>query len=102
MSAPDSELCFSSISVLEIGIKCRNRKLVLPEPIASWFPKTIARLELRERPLQSAIAIRTASLDWDHRDPAERILVATALSEDMLIITSDAAINSFALARVIW
>lgn len=90
MLAPDSELYFSSISALEIGIKCRNRKLVLPESIASWFPKTIARLELRELPLQSAIAIRAASLDWDHRDPADRILVATALSEDMMIITSDA------------
>jgi PIN domain nuclease of toxin-antitoxin system len=102
MSAPDSELYFSSISALEIGIKCRNRKLVLPEPIASWFPKTIARLELREVPLQSAIAIRAASLDWDHRDPADRILVATALSEDMMLITSDAAIDSFAPTRVIW
>lgn len=102
MSAPESELYFSSISALEIGIKCRNRKLVLPEPIASWFPTTIARLELRELPLQSAIAIRAASLNWDHRDPADRILVATALIEDMMIVTSDATIGSFAPARVIW
>jgi PIN domain nuclease of toxin-antitoxin system len=102
MSTPDSELYFSSISALEIGIKCRNRKLVLPEPIASWFPKTVARLELREVSLQSTIAIKAASMDWDHRDPADRILVATALTMDMMIVTSDAAIDSFVPARVIW
>ncbi len=102
MSRLDAELFFSPISALEIGIKCRNQKLTLPEPVETWFPQTVARLGLREVPLLSTIAIQAASLNWEHRDPADRVLVATAVSENMLLVTADTTIGKYAPALVIW
>jgi PIN domain nuclease of toxin-antitoxin system len=102
MADADAELFVASISALEIGTKVRNGKLTLPEPLSAWFPRTTATLGLREIPLRSDIAIRATSLAWDHRDPADRILVATATIEDLVIVTADSVIGRFAPARVIW
>jgi PIN domain nuclease of toxin-antitoxin system len=42
-----------------------------------------------------------AELSWDHRDPADRIIVVTAQQRDAVLITSDRTIASF-YAKTIW
>jgi PIN domain nuclease of toxin-antitoxin system len=39
-------------------------------------------------------------LDWDHRDPADRVVVALATQRQARLITKDSVINDFYLATV--
>ncbi len=48
------------------------------------------------------IAVEAAKLPWDHRDPADRFIVATARVEQSALVTSDTEIQESRLARCIW
>ena len=54
-------------------------RIELPEDISTWRDQ-ILELGFIEIPLDSQIAIRAASLNSFHADPADRFIVATALS----------------------
>jgi PIN domain nuclease of toxin-antitoxin system len=44
---------------------------------------------MREIPLSAEIAMRAADLENLRRDPCDRIIVATALVEDAVLLTAD-------------
>jgi PIN domain nuclease of toxin-antitoxin system len=41
------------------------------------------------------------SLRWDHRDPFDRVLVAQATVEELVLVTVDAAITRLPVPRVL-
>ncbi|MEH1800023.1 MAG: hypothetical protein V7L02_10945 [Nostoc sp.] len=45
--------------------------------------------------------MESVNLEWDHRDPVDRVVVALARSNQAAIITSDKAIANF-YSEVIW
>lgn len=45
------------------------------------------------------LMLRATSLDWPHGDPADRMLVATAMVHDLDLITADRVILEFARAN---
>jgi PIN domain nuclease of toxin-antitoxin system len=47
---------------------------------------------MREKPLSAEIALLAAELDELHGDPIDRIIVATALVEDAVLLTADRSI----------
>ncbi|MEH1776922.1 type II toxin-antitoxin system VapC family toxin [Nostoc sp.] len=47
------------------------------------------------------IWMESVNLEWDHRDPVDRVVVALARSNQAAIITSDKAIANF-YSEVIW
>ncbi|MDI1442904.1 type II toxin-antitoxin system VapC family toxin [Polyangium sp. 6x1] len=96
------ELHVSAISALEIAIKVAKRRLELPLPPEAWFPRVVDRYRLREVPVDSAIAARSARVGLDHADPADRIVVTTAILLDMTVLTSDQRIRSFQAVRSLW
>ena len=102
LAEENSELFFSPISALEIGIKQRKGRLILPDLAARWFPQVVAAMGAREVPVVAAIALTAAALEWEHRDPADRIIVATALREGMPVVTSDSAIANYHAVQVVW
>jgi PIN domain nuclease of toxin-antitoxin system len=52
----------------------------------------VAHLELL--PVTAAIWARSVELRWDNRDPADRVIVATASLNDLPIVTKDDRISS--------
>ncbi|MDB5664571.1 MAG: domain nuclease [Cypionkella sp.] len=52
--------------------------------------------------MNPAIATRAGLLDWDHRDPFDRILAATALAGGMDFISADTAFDTIPGLRRIW
>jgi len=69
----------SAISALEIAIKVARRKLVLPLEPAAWYPKVLERYRVREVPLTGLIALRAPLVNLVQADPADRIVVSTAI-----------------------
>ena len=85
----------SAISALEIALKVRSGKLRLPMPNLDWWERAISHHHLNVLDSDPAILIRSAELPPIHRDPADRIIVATALREMAPVVTSDARFSQY-------
>ena len=53
-------------------------------------------------PISIDIAIASALLDFNHSDPADRIIIATALDLNIPLITKDDKISSFKKIKCFW
>ena len=94
-------VCLSSISIWEIGVKTKKDKLDLPLSIRD-YAENLGRIDRVEvLPVDMRTWIGNLELDWDHRDPADRTIVATAKLHDCPLVTSDAVIHGF-YSRAIW
>ncbi len=79
----------SSISVWEIGLKIKNQKLDIGMPIETYSQHLKELQSLEILPVDTAIWLKNLALDWEHRDPADRTIVATARSLRCALATSD-------------
>lgn len=99
--ATADRIAVSSISIWEIGVKVNKGKLSIPLPV----PELAERLERVDRLDLLAVDLRTwlmvLDLDWAHRDPADRTIVATATLLACPLLTPDSRIQAF-YAQSIW
>ena len=65
----------SPISTMEIVRKWRSGKLPCPDP-ETWLDLALEGFEIL--PITEPIARLAATWDWEHRDPADRLIAATA------------------------
>jgi len=92
----DNELFVSTISTLEIGCLVTSGKVELTIPLADWIEKSLASLDCATLELSHADALEAYSLPAEfHRDPADRILVATARSRGLSLVTADQRILGY-------
>ena len=91
----------SSISIWEIGIKVARGGLSIPLPVREYAERLerIARVEVL--PVDTEIWLANLEFSWDHRDPSDRTIVATAVVNDCPLVTSDRAMRSF-YPRTVW
>jgi len=84
-----NELWLSPISVGELIVLLRKRRLQLPPDIAAWVTTTMADLKLTEAPLTVEVALAVSSFNFPHGDPADHFLAATAKIFDLTLVTAD-------------
>ena len=89
------QMTISSISVWEIGLKVKRGRLEIPLSISDYVERLQKLEKLEILPVEVETWLLNLALDWKHRDPADRTIVATALQLDCPLITSDYAIRSF-------
>ena len=91
----------SSISIWEIGIKIKRRKLFIPIQLRTYVEKLklVDRLEVIS--VDDEIWLRNLELAWNHKDPADRTIVAMASIRDCALITSDKTIRRF-YKQTVW
>jgi PIN domain nuclease of toxin-antitoxin system len=85
----------SSISFWEIGIKIKRKKLDIGMTLEEYIRKIHAFNGLEIIPVDERIWLENLLLDWDHRDPADRTIVATARLRGIPILTKDVYIRRF-------
>jgi PIN domain nuclease of toxin-antitoxin system len=102
LTAQADELFVSTISSFEIVLKNRLGKLGLPMAAEEWYRKAVEGYAIEEIPVSSTIAMKSASLPFLHKDPCDRIIIATALEHRMPIITADQIIPQYPGIKVIW
>jgi PIN domain nuclease of toxin-antitoxin system len=95
----DLEVCLSSASLTEIAIKFAIGKLEMTE-----LETRQALSDLRITPLafEPRHALAMFSLPLHHRDPFDRMILATALVEKLPIITSDRSFRRYPGVKIIW
>ncbi len=91
----------SSITIWEIGIKIKNGALDIGMPIEDYLQKLNEMNCVEIIPVDEKIWIESIKLNWSHRDPADRVIVATAILKAIPIITKDEKISAF-FKNTIW
>lgn len=87
-------LAVCSISFWEVAMLVGKGRIELSTAVDVWRRELMER-GLREVPLNGAIAIRAGELSDFHGDPADRIIVATALENASTLMTADERILSW-------
>ena len=97
------KILISSISVWEIYLLIKRGRLKLTMDTAIWI-KHLEKLPfVRFIPVDNDIASRSVTLpDPLHEDPADRIIIATALSEGAVLITKDKRIQQYPHVQTLW
>ena len=84
-----------SMAVWEIAIKVKNQKLDLGIPIDIYVEHLRRSNVVEILPVDESILVKSVNLDWSHRDPVDRIMMALALDNSCPIITRDSEIRKF-------
>jgi PIN domain nuclease of toxin-antitoxin system len=85
ISDPENTLFVSAVSLWEIWLKVSLGKLRLP----TEFEVGLAAESFENLPLTAAQTRRVALLPWHHRDPFDRMLIAQAQLENLVLLTAD-------------
>jgi PIN domain nuclease of toxin-antitoxin system len=85
---PENERWLSPVSTWEALTLHAKRRLDLPDDISGWVARATATFH--EAPLTHEIALAARRLPWDHKDPADRFLAATARILNLTLVTADA------------
>lgn len=86
-----AELCFSAVSFAEIGVKAGVGKLAVPPDL----DEHVRGAGLRVLGLDPGHGLAVAELPMHHRDPFDRLLIAQARSEGLVLMTADARIAAY-------
>jgi PIN domain nuclease of toxin-antitoxin system len=79
----------SAISAWEISLKYEQKQLVLPMDAEKWFSYVIEKHFLVLFPLDVSILFAANRLPPYHKDPADRMIIATAVRENAAVVTAD-------------
>ncbi len=102
LEAPGSTVFVSAISAFEIGQKHAAKKLFFEKTPAEWFAAMLEHHQLTELPVTSTICTAATALPPLHKDPFDRIIIATALEQNLEILTSDKIIPTYADVTTFW
>lgn len=100
LTDPAHDRFVSIATIWEIGIKVAIGKLPLSKPFRAWMDTAIADLAAAVLPITLDHVERQTQLDFHHRDPFDRLLIAQALVEDIPIISSDAQFDAYGVKRI--
>lgn len=97
------EILVSSISAWEIAVLVAKGRLALTMDVTTWLD-TAAEIEvLRYVPVDNRVAVKSTELPGDfHKDPADRLIVATARQLAAPLVTADEKIRAYEHVRTIW
>ncbi|MBN1695961.1 MAG: type II toxin-antitoxin system VapC family toxin [Spirochaetales bacterium] len=79
----------SAISAWEISLKHEKEMLILPLNAEQWFSSVIEKHSLVLFPLDVSILCAANRLPLHHKDPADRMIIATAIRESAAVVTAD-------------
>jgi PIN domain nuclease of toxin-antitoxin system len=93
----------SAISAWEIAMLVHRGRLTLAIGVADWLA-TVERVDpVRFVPVDNGLAAHSVALPGEfHRDPADRLIVATARRHAVPLVTADEKIHAYPHVRTVW
>jgi len=76
-------------------------KLNLPEAASTFVPKRLTSQGIRSLPISHIHALAAGELSRHHGDPFDRLLVAQAMNEDMVLMTADPSFKKYGI-EILW
>lgn len=99
-----SDLWISAMTVIEIHRLLRAGRLefqMKERDLEPWLEAVLEDFSIHCQSITREIAHRSETLPWHHKDPADRMIVATAQLLDQPLITPDHSIARYAV-KTIW
>ncbi len=93
---PDNLVFVSAVTAWEIAVKKMTGKLEAPDDL----PAALAANNFLELPITIEHSQRLYRLPLHHQDPFDRMMVAQAMSEDLILMTRDSQIASYEIRTV--
>jgi PIN domain nuclease of toxin-antitoxin system len=100
LASGSSEVYLSAASSWEIAIKFALRSLKLPTAPSQFIPHAMRILALRSLDITHFHSLAAGELPRHHRDPFDRMLIAQARSETMVVLTADSAFAKYDVETV--
>ena len=97
-AAIDAIIWVPAICAWEIALLEKKEILPFGGGSLAWIREALALPGFTQAPFEAAIAIDSVKLDWNNRDPADRIIVATARHLREPLLTADRKILEYATA----
>jgi PIN domain nuclease of toxin-antitoxin system len=86
----------AAISLLEVARKEAKGELIFGMPLADWFRIALPPNRVKVIELSPEISIDATRLPgWSHKDPGDQLVVATARTHRLTVLTSDGKILSY-------
>jgi PIN domain nuclease of toxin-antitoxin system len=89
------DLTLSDVSAMEITMKWTAGKIVLPDPPRIWIEAQARKWALASVEVTRNDIYRSGELPDHHRDPFDRLLIATAINQEATILTPDVSIRRY-------
>lgn len=103
IDSPRNERFLSVISLWEFKIHVRRKRIVLDGPANIWIAESIRLMRLTVLDLTPDIVLMSEDQeDFPRADPADRFIVATAMNQQLPLVSSDMAIQKWGRHPVLW
>ena len=87
-------VAISSITLWELAMLAEKGRIEVPMPIDAWLEEIETDIETQVLPLTAKVAVESVRLGPGFpKDPADRIIVATARCHGLTLLTTDAGIR---------
>lgn len=93
------ELWLSPVSTWEALNLHRKGRVYLADDLAGWLPRALAGIQ-RQAPLTHEIVLAAEQLPL-HADPGDRFIAATALVQDLVLVTADQRLLGLGTVRTL-
>ena len=99
----DKSILISSISAWELALLVTKKRIKLTLDVTDWIAKSESLPFIQFVPVTNSIAIKSVNLPLPrHPDPADRIIIATALSVGAPLVTKDKKLLDYVPIKTIW
>lgn len=98
----EDDLFVTAMAAFEISALCRKGRLKLPLATEEWFRRALKHHGIQQVPLNFQIASKSDGLPEIHKDPLDRLLVATAQEYRMTVVTPDQMIHRYPDIEYLW
>jgi PIN domain nuclease of toxin-antitoxin system len=99
----EKNIFISAISTWEVAILVSRGRLKLTMNAGDWVAASEALPFLNFVPVSNSIALKSVELPGVlHNDPADRIIIATAVSMGAILVTKDEKIRNYPHVKTVW
>jgi PIN domain nuclease of toxin-antitoxin system len=91
-----------AICQFEVVAAVARGRITLDRAPLEWLTQALALPRVELAPLTPAIAVKATQLGAFHGDPADRLIVATAIIERGTLVTRDRNIRAYAAVSSVW
>ena len=95
-------LACSDMSLWEIAMLMAHGRLTVNADAKSFLEGVLEARAIRVLPITPAIAVLAQSDEFEHGDPADRIIAATALAHRAPLVSADARLRKLRSIKVLW
>lgn len=89
LNDPENERWLSPLSIYEAWVLHERNKFAVTKPFEAWVQDSFSASPAKEATPTFQVALEVKNLEFAHRDPVDRFLVASARVYELTLVTSD-------------